>query len=372
MKLTKQVFKLIQLIPKVVNWIHKAFNLSGSRPAHEYQYLISRISRVSSRGPTGLIDYVKKVRLGLLSYLSGKPVYPMGIKCTKDGIPKALGPLIKTIRKGSPPAVLQVINTILFSTRALHAGRLPDIKPIVEPPSGVLQLKAIYAADFWRSLGYRPSQKVPRALEWKKFHFTTKSGPNGHALWTSLVDLSSLPETLKESLEVLGGKKFSSTLKVILKGYYLLSPILPVLPGRIRKISYFPDKENKVRVIAILDYWTQTVLRYLHTYLFKVLKKIPQDCTFNQGSFQDKLINSKVFYSIDLTAATDRFPIEFIGQVLKGKLPSTFVNHWVNVMVGYPFDFNGNLIRYAVGNPMGAYSSWSSFAVAHHYLVYHC
>jgi hypothetical protein len=41
-------------------------------------------------------------------------------------------------------------------------------------------------------------------------------------------------------------------------------------------------------------------------------------------------------------------------------------------MVGYPFDYHGNKISYAVGNPMGAYSSWASFAVAHHYVVYYC
>jgi hypothetical protein len=45
-------------------------------------------------------------------------------------------------------------------------------------------------------------------------------------------------------------------------------------------------------------------------------------------------------------------------------------------MVGYPFTVkgkDGNLteISYSVGNPMGFYSSWSSFAVAHHYIFYY-
>lgn len=41
-------------------------------------------------------------------------------------------------------------------------------------------------------------------------------------------------------------------------------------------------------------------------------------------------------------------------------------------MVGYPFDFNNSSVAYGVGNPMGAYSSWNSFALAHHYVVYYC
>lgn len=39
-------------------------------------------------------------------------------------------------------------------------------------------------------------------------------------------------------------------------------------------------------------------------------------------------------------------------------------------MVGYSFDTLGCGVRYAVGNPMGAYSSWATFAVAHHFLIY--
>lgn len=39
-------------------------------------------------------------------------------------------------------------------------------------------------------------------------------------------------------------------------------------------------------------------------------------------------------------------------------------------MVGYPFDIEGKKVSYSVGNPMGFYSSWASFAVAHHYIFY--
>jgi hypothetical protein len=43
-------------------------------------------------------------------------------------------------------------------------------------------------------------------------------------------------------------------------------------------------------------------------------------------------------------------------------------------MVGYPFN-KGNsqeTIHYKVGNPMGFYSSWASFTIAHHFVVYVC
>jgi hypothetical protein len=58
------------------------------------------------------------------------------------------------------------------------------------------------------------------------------------------------------------------------------------------------------------------------------LKSISQDVTFNQGSFRDDpdFLNSEFFVSADLSAATDRFPIKLIKDVLKGRLPQEYVD----------------------------------------------
>lgn len=57
----------------------------------------------------------------------------------------------------------------------------------------------------------------------------------------------------------------------------------------IRRLVALSDLEGKTRNIAILDYWSQTVLRPIHFWIFEVLKKIPQDLTFSQGSFQERV-----------------------------------------------------------------------------------
>jgi hypothetical protein len=94
-----------------------------------------------------------------------------------------------------------------------------------------------------------------------------------------------------------------------------------------RRIVYFSDKEGKTRVVALGDYFSQTALKRFHSYLFRVLKKIPQDMTFNQGAFVEHVRswNSDLLYSVDLSAATDRFPISLISLVLQGLLPASFV-----------------------------------------------
>lgn len=102
--------------------------------------------------------------------------------------------------------------------------------------------------------------------------------------------------------------------------------VLPIDHGHYRKLARVDDKEMKTRVIAILDYFSQSALKPLHEYLFNVLRKIPQDRTFLQGDFEYLINNSKEFYSVDLTAATDRFPIDFIKMVLKGHLPDDYID----------------------------------------------
>lgn len=134
------------------------------------------------------------------------------------------------------------------------------------------------------------------------------------------------------------------------------------------------DMEGKTRVIAILDYFSQNALRPLHLFLFAILRQIPQDVTFSQGSFVDKVQGwgSVRLLSLDLTAATDRFPIHVIARVLEGFFPKEYVAAWRRVMVNHPFSMDGTAdgISYAVGNPMGAYSSWASFALSHHFVVW--
>lgn len=57
----------------------------------------------------------------------------------------------------------------------------------------------------------------------------------------------------------------------------------PPLPCR--RLILIPDKEGKTREVAVFDYWSQTVLRPIHAFLFDILRIIPQDMTFNQGRF---------------------------------------------------------------------------------------
>jgi hypothetical protein len=97
---------------------------------------------------------------------------------------------------------------------------------------------------------------------------------------------------------------------------------VPNKSTRLGKLSTKIEPAGKIRVFAIADVWTQTSLLPIHEHVFRILRKIPQDGTFDQDAplmaLQTKLRDKidKSVFSYDLSAATDRFPVEFQQQML--------------------------------------------------------
>jgi hypothetical protein len=102
-----------------------------------------------------------------------------------------------------------------------------------------------------------------------------------------------------ENIKTFGGKEISSRIELIMSNSDIVPGFSKENKGLFRRLSWFGDRESKVRVIGVVDYWSQTVLRPFHYYLNSILRKIPQDCTFDQGSFKDKIKGWKTFHSID-------------------------------------------------------------------------
>lgn len=137
----------------------------------------------------------------------------------------------------------------------------------------------------------------------------------------------------------------------------------------IRRLAVIHDVEGKTRVIGICDYWTQSVLRNLHFSILDILKTIPGDCTYDQTSRLGKIVARDSFYSMDLTSATDRFPVEVQEYILGHLYGRTPAAAWKRILTKWEFNIQGETYRYAVGQPMGAYSSWAAFALSHHLIV---
>lgn len=93
--------------------------------------------------------------------------------------------------------------------------------------------------------------------------------------------------------------------------------IKPYIQG---KLSVVYDQAGKARVIAIANLYLQMALKPLHLAIFDKLKSLPCDATFDQKSpfnlLIERLGRKVVYHGFDLSAATDRLPIDLQADIL--------------------------------------------------------
>jgi len=140
------------------------------------------------------------------------------------------------------------------------------------------------------------------------------------------------------------------------------------------------EPAGKVRVFALVDVFSQWVLKGLHDCIFDILREIPQDGTFDQSAPIKALFLKSApkdrFFSMDLTAATDRLPVTLQRMLLASMFGDRMANAWEGLLVSRDYilrdpRITGSkpVVRYSVGQPMGAYSSWALLALFHHFIV---
>lgn len=103
--------------------------------------------------------------------------------------------------------------------------------------------------------------------------------------------------------------------------YYILTLALGASTPIIGKLSVVYDQAGKARIVAITNSWIQMSLRPLHDLIFKKLKRIEQDGTFDQDkpffSLLNRIPDGQKLWGYDLSAATDRLPMDLQRDVLK-------------------------------------------------------
>lgn len=331
-------------------------------------------TRFLSRGLGDTLAYFKESRLCVTRYLSGEPLTSSDlVSLTKTGWPRWLSAVVDKDMISSDPLLIKALLTCLTIGRSFNLAAKLDTESITQPTKAdVSQISELELKWACKRLGVRPVDH-----RFKDFHLSTKSGPNGQAILSSLYESTLIPNSLKESLVKLGGEKLAYKLDGIAKSQEELQLVdwfysewpMNRKRGRIRSLSYFPDKEGKTRVIAILDYWSQTCLRPLHNKVNAILKRVKSDCTFNQNHFLS-LLPTGPYHSLDLKSATDRMPIALQKRIVTYLLGTKSKSEaWADILVGYGYCAGDQAYVYAAGQPMGAYTSWPVMALTHHAIV---
>jgi hypothetical protein len=143
----------------------------------------------------------------------------------------------------------------------------------------------------------------------------------------------------------------------------------------IGKLGLKVEAAGKVRVFAMVDSFTQWVMKPLHRWIFSVLRDHPSiDGTFDQMRPLLRVpFGKRPLFSYDLSSATDRLPISLQVSILSAAFSPEFGKLWKEILVGRSYwvktkELNTS-IYYSVGQPMGALSSWGMLALTHHFIV---
>lgn len=361
------MLRLIVELTTLILTFYLSEQMSLYRPLVE-AYFKSILRLVDERGLPFTVKYVKTSRLAVTRYITGHPLDAVEGVALKGGWPVWLADLKELT---SSPQGIKLLLTLLVCLRGIHLDAVLDVTPIISPWEGSDSITEKEFNHACRQLGIRSTK-----AEFSRFHMSTKSGPLGQAILTSVSELTLLPLELVDNIRLLAGGDLGKKISALMAGRFgelslasIWATLFPPKTTSFRKLSYFSDKEGKTRVIAILDYWSQTALRPLHKVMNQMLRKIGPDCTFSQGSFT-RILPLSPFYSLDLSNATDRMPIALQLRVVERIIGKERAVAWAHILTGYEFTSKGNpSVKYNCGQPMGAYSSWPAMALTHHLIV---
>jgi hypothetical protein len=346
------------------------FGIDARFVTKTYQVL-HRIRKAN--GIAYMYQYVKFCRLHITRYISGRPLMSItgsGV-ATVNGWPKCfvfLKPLLKGNKSKRALLTLLTLSKGIVPEGAKERSLIvPKFDSITDPYKGSLYVIPRFFIKVMFNK-YRIEGKDVVKPSSKTMFLNMKSSPTGISVLTSInAALLHPPVEDHGPIQALMGKGYE-----IFKSAYDFASShkeffpLGISPG---KLGIVHDAEGKERVIAMSDYWTQWALKPIHDYFLHILKTIPMDRTFTQDPFSDWKKDENRFWSLDLSSATDRFPLFVQKKVIKILLGDEIGEAWAHVLVNKDYSFEGKQYRYSVGQPMGAYSSWVVFAITHHFVV---
>lgn len=367
----------IKLLSPIINWVIKWWypNVGSKSIAHVILFIEMINKLIENNGILFTIKRLKDIRLIVTRYISGNKLMVINnlISIDKDGFPKSIR-YLKRYADSNDPHKKRFLMTLLMLSRCLEGRGKVSYDTITDPFKGtstVLDQDIIH--KICKDFDIIDSHKtIP--FDIVNSHMSGKSGPAGKALGTCLYHVDKYTQHDLGAMGLMVGDAIVLYLQDV---QYIIPEIVRNTLSKVkytenRRLSIVSDPEAKERVIAIIDYWSQFCFKELHNSIFKILRsKFPQDRTFTQDPFLQPPKEGNNYHSLDLTAATDRLPIDLQVQVLAEISRETFSQAWKNLMVKEPFllpDSSG-YVKYSVGQPMGALSSWGMLALTHHIIV---
>jgi len=357
-----------------------------------------------TQGMKGLVKYLKAMGVLIQQSIGGhilRDVGPLGPRVGRNrrGLPRLIPSQDRAQIRAGNPKVIKFWLTLVNIYRVLDMpGRISTnsiVEPSKEDPSMGSERQALRSllSDF-ASLVVRLSGKSRLHTRTLFPKIISKSSPGTAGPLISSNPLMLILSAMNLERVGLSGsvrfflRRFSQTeIPGLTDGHVgraydacLKCQSLPLLPTQVFELGRLGLKfeaAGKVRVFAMVDSWTQWCLAPLHEEIFSVLRRFPTDGTFNQFGPVGNYTSWPSAYSLDLTAATDRLPMDIQEQLIALLYGVELAAHWRKLLTDRTYvlpaskltNFEDIEARYAVGQPMGALSSWASLALIHHAIV---
>nr|UPW42058.1 MAG: putative RNA dependent RNA polymerase [Xinjiang mito-like virus 40] len=334
------------------------------------------------------VKYFKMCRLYCTRYICNQPLkepneFMIGIG--KDGWPKRLA-FLKDLVHGSKEERKFLFSLLLLTRTLKPLGKardklIPSFSSITDLPKTKGKIiPSGFINKFVRD--FNLYSEKPSFTD-DNIYLSLKAGPHGKATRSAMHSLGLYKPELLQNLYNLtdeNGKNYlEKQFNIAIKRDMKPCVHSTILSNCLGKLSLIYDPECKVRVIAIVDYFTQLYLKPVHEKLFSIVKRLPCDRTFTQNPYHNWYNNSHKFWSLDLSSATDRFPIQLQRRLLERIFSDPkLAQSWCDILSQRDFavpcgpGVYEHSVRYAVGQPMGSYSSWIAFTLSHHLLVHWC
>jgi len=415
--------KALKLLFKNVGWrivfLTRLNNkgLNKIRSLHNFGIMIFKINK--NHGPLFVIKYLKAAQLAIQKKISGSPFSSLRDiepdlplpRLSKSGLPEFIKLEDRAAIVRGSLTVIRYWLSITSCYRVLKGPVKSKLNTITDPFVGdensigdfnkfISNYLLKLIANF-HLYGFHPSR-----LRVEHLRFILKSSPSSKLSWAGILrDYNSLSihfTSVWEAINDYVNLTHSGFMKRVFRlCSYIKAKELEVVhrvqEGQslkeqteigdqiscIGQLSFKEEAAGKLRVFAMVDVITQSLLYPLHKSLFDLFKKFPNDGTHDQSKAFTRALEKSVTYNcsygFDLSSATDRLPITIQSHILNTLTKSVLGDLWSKILVNRPYKVLSNTYgidprdyHYAVGQPMGALSSWAMLNFTHHLMVQYC
>nr|UPW42071.1 MAG: putative RNA dependent RNA polymerase [Xinjiang mito-like virus 69] len=410
--------KHLKLVGKEIGWRIVFLSLLSTREPSRLRSLHNWLCHVSKinkhHGPTFCIKYLKFCQVAIQKRIAGQPFSSLREiepdlplpRLTKSGLPTFIKSLDRQAICSNSSRIIRLWLSLTSLYRVLEGPTKPKLSTITDPQKGDRVLEKTLV-EYLEKFSFQATQCfsidfAPETLGASVLKFFQTASPSSKVSWTGFIaDYIALTEfeefkSLYSSFMLYIQRTGSSGLlnawretgklrEMVEKHRYGDPTHLKAYESvpAMGELSFKVEPAGKLRVFAMVDVWTQSLLKPLHDRLYDLFKSLPNDGTWDQaGAFKRlsaKASISKNCYSYDLSAATDRLPISLQTTIINSITKSDLGNIWASLLVDRDYVVRKNSygvplvpLRYAVGQPMGALSSWGMLNLTHHMILQYC